>query len=360
MDSSAKYQKFLKAPENEDSEGLSHEHDSRSKRLMISVLLVTIIVLVAVFFVATFAIGLGVGVGVSHKNEAQTGVTVIAISPAELEGEYYSPEGAGSIRFHSSVNDTHFVLSVFTTNGELLVTITQPLFSNMTLMGINDTYFLVMKNQPERPKYDDYIIPNDMMNTMESVMRGEGEMTENILNHLNKSDVNEVRQATLYDFTMSQEAELIIEAALGLGELEIQGTDYPAVMQFYQLALRLAKTRFNIIDESKSTNSSLSRSTRDTHSLVRSKRLDICENSDRSYENCAEVPYQSPFGGDNCFGLCGYNCCCWSFVCGDCCRHRFCETHDGCCAQKGFFTFDCFRVAVDVFTTPCLASYDCM
>ena len=32
-----------------------------------------------------------------------------------------------------------------------------------------------------------------------------------------------------------------------------------------------------------------------------------------------------------CFGMCGKNCWCWDWVCGDCCLHKGCLQHDACC-----------------------------
>lgn len=53
---------------------------------------------------------------------------------------------------------------------------------------------------------------------------------------------------------------------------------------------------------------------------------------------------------NNCFGMCGANCFCWSWVCGDCCWHRGCYKHDTCCQKNRwsayclvpfFFGFSC-------------------
>jgi hypothetical protein len=56
--------------------------------------------------------------------------------------------------------------------------------------------------------------------------------------------------------------------------------------------------------------------------------------------------------GNRCFGMCGLQCNCWRFLCGDCCTHRGCIEHDACCARGGFlatlrcsipFGFSCSR-----------------
>ena len=38
---------------------------------------------------------------------------------------------------------------------------------------------------------------------------------------------------------------------------------------------------------------------------------------------------------DECMGMCGKACTCWSWVCGNCCFHRGCFDHDICCAEPG-------------------------
>jgi hypothetical protein len=45
---------------------------------------------------------------------------------------------------------------------------------------------------------------------------------------------------------------------------------------------------------------------------------EICEPS------CMEYPNRE----DDCFGMCGIGCECWTWVCGDCCLHSICVEHD--------------------------------
>ena len=42
---------------------------------------------------------------------------------------------------------------------------------------------------------------------------------------------------------------------------------------------------------------------------------------------------------NNCRGLCGPGCWCWSWFCGDCCWHRGCYEHDLCCKKKPYSTY---------------------
>ena len=68
---------------------------------------------------------------------------------------------------------------------------------------------------------------------------------------------------------------------------------------------------------------------------------------------------------NQCFGMCGKLCTCWSWACGDCCFHRGCFEHDICCAEPneengkkgcGFYSAEC--LAPVRFTCKHFYSYD--
>lgn len=65
---------------------------------------------------------------------------------------------------------------------------------------------------------------------------------------------------------------------------------------------------------------------------------------------------------DNCFGMCGMYCWCWSWVCGDCCLHKGCFQHDSCCQRGGYISVYC--LCPWVFGFNCQNGYngypDCM
>ena len=42
---------------------------------------------------------------------------------------------------------------------------------------------------------------------------------------------------------------------------------------------------------------------------------------------------------NECFGMCGKNCYCWKFVCGDCCYHQGCYEHDACCSHQHYSSY---------------------
>lgn len=63
-------------------------------------------------------------------------------------------------------------------------------------------------------------------------------------------------------------------------------------------------------------------SSRKKTNIFRSKRSDIC------------LDLRSNPHNDECLGMCGPGCTCWSFVCGDCCYNKLCLEHDKCCGHN--------------------------
>ena len=42
---------------------------------------------------------------------------------------------------------------------------------------------------------------------------------------------------------------------------------------------------------------------------------------------------------NDCLGMCGKGCTCWSWVCDDCCFHQGCYEHDKCCEKRFYSTY---------------------
>jgi hypothetical protein len=63
--------------------------------------------------------------------------------------------------------------------------------------------------------------------------------------------------------------------------------------------------------------------------------LDAPAAADNGY--CQAYPNTS----NDCYGMCGPNCSCWSWVCGDCCYHYGCAVHDNWCREgEWYFCYD--------------------
>ena len=357
MDSSIKYQKFVFTEEDNGAK-VSARHGSNSTCLT-AVLVISSLLVIAVICTA---IGVGVGVSLTHsKSDDQlppSGLSSdLTVTQEQLQGEYYGTDGG--ISFTSTVNASYVVLSITTTNGEHVVYLVHPLASNMTMMGVNNTNFMVMeKDQQDHIDYDDFVIPKDVMNLMESMVNGSEKMTDDVLQKLDNKTVNETRQSVLYNLAMSYEATLIIEAAQVLGDRGIMGMDYPSVMTFYQLALRLANARES--DDTAYEGEEIDSNLDTRRYQHRQRRAERCRNNDATCPS-GLCPYSLRRGSyrNDCFGLCGYGCSCWSFVCGDCCIHQYCLTHDDCCRRRGFWSWSCLSVAWRVLGSQCSDSFRC-
>ena len=312
-------------------------------------LAVVVVLLCAVLVVAVLAIGLGVGITQQQQQqETVVGLQNVVVTDYKLQGEYYGDEGG--IQFESSVNDTHIHFKVSTIGGELVVVIIRPVETPMMMFEVNDTAFLTVKN--EQGPNDEYVIPEAYTNDMESIMMGFEAMTNEMLDKMDNETVIEKSHNSLESLTMSPQASLIIEAALALGDTGLTGADSQAAMKFYIIALKLQNAR-DSVDPAQNMQSYSSKS-----ESPRQKRshLQNCRNNDATCRR-GECPFRR--GSNDCFGMCGKGCWCWSFVCGDCCIHNYCLTHDDCCANAGFFTFKCFRVAFDKPFSRCSDNFRC-
>lgn len=58
-----------------------------------------------------------------------------------------------------------------------------------------------------------------------------------------------------------------------------------------------------------------------------------------------------PNPGNNCYGMCGPGCSCWSWVCGDCCYHSGCAKHDDWCREGKWYY--CYNITAVIALFGC-------
>jgi hypothetical protein len=58
-----------------------------------------------------------------------------------------------------------------------------------------------------------------------------------------------------------------------------------------------------------------------------------------------------PNSGNQCYGMCGNGCNCWSWVCGDCCYHSGCATHDDWCRSGQWYY--CYNITAVIALFGC-------
>lgn len=65
----------------------------------------------------------------------------------------------------------------------------------------------------------------------------------------------------------------------------------------------------------------------------------------------ADGEYCSRPSANECYGMCGPGCSCWSWVCGDCCYHGGCAKHDSWCRQGQWYY--CYNISAVIALFGC-------
>lgn len=264
---------------------------------------------------------------------------VITITNEKIEGEYYSP--TSGIHFQSEVKGDYHLLSITTIDGQTLV-IAKQFHESTSLVRITETDFLIMNSRDDDGhfKYTDYVVPGTYHDRVETALK-RNRLSGKVLRHLDNRNINETRQLAFESLALRDEIELITEAAWTLGRLGINGNENPAAMPFYTLARRLQQYRDSLLNPADGIGMD--------HPIPalsdRKKRwqpaLSYVTVERRSSECVGGIV---PSTSNDCLGMCGYGCYCWSWVCGDCCVHQGCLDHDNCCREHGFWSWACWSL----------------
>ena len=283
---------------------------------------------------------LGSMVKSSTATGQKQGLFVSEVRPEKVEGEYHGPNGC--IQFSSEVRGGDRSLVVTTTEGQPIVVVRKPKRTSMMTVKMGQTKFLVQMNQPGSglPRYSDYVVPQAFHNLMDSALSRRF-LFRALIQQLDSQNANKTRRRAIEDLAMCSEANSIIEAAKALGNAGVMGTDSPAAQQFYVLAMRLTKIKEMMQRGAVATSDgTLPISTRHSFHRVRS----MYAYKQQTCPECTTVTGRCPYRGDrsnDCLGMCGRECSCWRWLCGDCCVHQGCLEHDNCCERRGFLSFAC-------------------
>jgi len=68
-------------------------------------------------------------------------------------------------------------------------------------------------------------------------------------------------------------------------------------------------------------------------------------------DNAPAGSYCSQPTANNCYGMCGPGCSCWSWVCGDCCYHYGCARHDSWCRNGQWYY--CYNISAVIALFGC-------
>ena len=80
------------------------------------------------------------------------------------------------------------------------------------------------------------------------------------------------------------------------------------------------------------------------------------ETTDPHTKRKKQCSLESDPDNNECLGMCGRGCWCWSIVCGDCCFHRGCYEHDRCCEARFLSTY-CIAAPFHSFSCSAFGGY---
>lgn len=281
-------------------------------------------------------------------------LTLTEASPRRIRGHYSSSDGGGII-FDVDTSDDHHSLSITTQQGVRVLAYKQHKLEEETLLGISlfDHHFLVSYDKRTLGRRE-YLVPKPFQRYFDPVLK-RAEVLRYLRKDLDEEGANETRSTAIGQLLASKEATLVVQAARALGERGVRGSDNPAAMMFYILALhvqnllgRTGDDREGSMQNSWDSLEVNSLATERKHTarhasywIGRTQGKDFCSNTNRWCPSgkCSE--------GDECKGLCGTNCTCWIFVCGNCCLNKMCFDHDAYCTEDGILSWCCLGIVTD-------------
>jgi hypothetical protein len=125
----------------------------------------------------------------------------------------------------------------------------------------------------------------------------------------------------LDDMLALPEMRQLPDFSRALGARGITGNDYPASLALHKVAQQTAQSL-----------------------QVDVPKLDVASGV---AEYCTAYPNRN----NDCYGMCGPGCSCWSWVCGDCCYHYGCAVHDSWCREGKWYY--CYNITAVIALFGC-------
>ena len=164
---------------------------------------------------------------------------MITVTPDLVEGKYQS--GDSGIHFVSKDGGVSVTMLGEGDTEEPLFVVFKPDGANTaSIATILDKQFLLL-NKSDAKELGDYVIPPSMSaRAKEAVESPDPKKLERLVPELTE-DTTANQEAVIEQLLAHPDTHLIIDATFAMGNAEIIGAQYPAVLPFYMLALQLAK-----------------------------------------------------------------------------------------------------------------------
>ena len=257
------------------------------------------------------------------------GLTIDDTSERRVEGTYATPDGSGV--YFLSENDNVGVgkLLISTIGGVNLVYILQ-LHQRSMFISMAGQHLFIYRPRGEREVYR--VPPSHLFLALNAVRENTEAQIDLVLTYLPRVSEEEGKADLSRILDLPEEIQMIVDAAKMMGSQGMSGERSPALRLLFAHALTLDRL-LNSNDDAGAQNFAAH------HGQVGRVAQSTCT----AFPECTEE--RCPEGRE-CIGLCGLQCNCWEFLCGDCCTHQGCRDHDLCCERNIFLclfpvTFSC-------------------
>ena len=305
-------------------------------------------ILLAVVMVMLFTFGVNASVtnrlpAGQEDESVPSKLRMISASTERIEAEYYTPNGGIHILSEVRSSGEAVRVVITTTSGETIFAVDRPLYSSGLVSIVGKEFLFVNETLDNGDrKLTEYVVPTGYSQRVMNAIKHH--QVPKVIRHLDSETVNTTVTTAVDELLARPEVPLIKDAAFAIGNTGLTGVDNPAAMAFYATALRFARSTV-VEDEHVASGEGEGEGeddgvARGLLSKKRSRRSWLpgwCSNS-RYY--CYNCPV-----GRNCLGLCGPECTCWWFVCGDCCWNWGCNRHDRYGCPNGRNTRRCWLTA---------------
>jgi hypothetical protein len=231
------------------------------------------------------------------SSDGNEGVTMRIATPDRLAGNYVDARGLG-IDFDTARSGTDLFMEIKTASGHELIhavtTDTSYIFhyldDRLTLQVDKAWVAKVQAEGDDGPAMKDT-----------SAMHWTGDM------------------AVLDEMVAMPEVRSLPFLSRALGAMGYNGTDYPASLAMHKMARQSAEALGIELEPLPAQN--------------------------------AEAEFCTQPTANECYGMCGYGCSCWSWVCGDCCYHSGCAKHDSWCRNGQWYY--CYNITAVIALFGC-------
>jgi len=181
--------------------------------------------------------------------ESDLGLHLITVTPERIEGEYH--DEMGGIYFDIKAREDFFFIDVTTLDGDPILTCKRPSTSNtVTFVSLLEMAFVMLTNSSGGNfSVASYFVPTEYQQQIEEAILYHNNFTEDMLQYLNKDNVDEKESAAVKLLVLRPETEFMQTVAISLQNSQEVGSDNLAALMFYDLVLQLKLAKIQLHED---------------------------------------------------------------------------------------------------------------